>query len=309
MGIFMMAIETKPDMINKQSLDKITKVEKLISSNLFVSDFYQIKHWAYDFIEENKTSKGYNDCLCVVFVKKGNFLFDLSRDSYDMHSGHIVIDKPNYEYQLRPSLGECTIFNFTEGFYRQFVADLNLKNTFFFSNPNILSLLLQSNPETEYLHFQIIKGIQQMGKLEMDNMVLEFMNMIVSAISNISIEEELNLSLNMNRLATVEMAKEYLNENFIIDISLQEISTHCCVSPFHFSRIFKKFTSYTPHQYLQNIRLKHGEMLLKNTNKPVSEISFAAGFNSIEYFATAFRQKYKINPSQYRNDSYKNYSQ
>ena len=148
-----------------------------------------------------------------------------------------------------------------------------------------------------------------MGKLEMDNMVLEFMNMIVSAISNISIEDELNASLNMNRLATVEMAKEYLNENFITDISLQEISTHCCVSPFHFSRIFKKFTSYTPHQYLQNIRLKHGEMLLKNTNKPVSEISFAAGFNSTEYFASAFRQKYKVNPSQYRNDSYKNYNQ
>ena len=44
-------------------------------------------------------------------------------------------------------------------------------------------------------------------------------------------------------------------------------------------------------------------MLLKNTNKPVSEISFAAGFNSVEYFATAFRQKYKANPSQYRNSS------
>jgi AraC family transcriptional regulator len=41
-------------------------------------------------------------------------------------------------------------------------------------------------------------------------------------------------------------------------------------------------------------------MLLKNTLLPVAEISFAAGFNSAEYFATAFRQKYKMNPTQYR---------
>lgn len=292
-------------MIKKDSFNKITDVESLISSNLFVSDFYQIKHWAYDLTAENKASKRYNDCLCVVFVKKGNFLFDLSKNSYDMHSGYIIIDKPNYEYQLRPSSGECTIFNFTESFYRQLIDDLHLKNTLFFSNPNILSLMLQSQPETEYLHFQMMKGIHRMGKLEMDTLVLEFMNMIVSTISNISADDELDASLNMNRLGTVELAKAYLNENFIKDISLQEISNHCCVSPFQFSRIFKKFTSYTPNQYLQNIRLKHGEMLLKNTTKPVSEISFAAGFNSVEYFATAFRQKYKANPSQYRNGSHK----
>ena len=97
-------------MINKTPVNKITKVEELISANLFVSDFYQIKHWAYDFMKENKTSNGYNDCPCVVFVKKGNFLFDLSNDSYDMYSGHIIIDKPDYEYQLRPSLGECMPF-------------------------------------------------------------------------------------------------------------------------------------------------------------------------------------------------------
>lgn len=276
------------------------KAEKLISSSLFISDFYQIKNWNYDFAGDIKSNKGYNDCLCVVFVKKGNFLFDLSSNSYDMHSGHIIIDKANYEYKLRPSVGECSIFNFTEEFYLQLIDDLNLKNTFFFSNENILSLLLQSNPETEYLHYKIVKGAGHSGKLEMDNLVLEFVNIILTAVSNISIEDELNAWLNVNRLGTIEMAKEYINENFTSDISLKQIATYCCISPFHFSRIFRTFTSYTPHQYLQNIRLKHAEMLLKNTSKPICDISFEAGFNSIEYFATAFKQKYKLNPSKYR---------
>ncbi|MEJ7683014.1 MAG: hypothetical protein WKG06_35190 [Segetibacter sp.] len=110
----------------------IAKVEKIFADNLFQSDFYQIKNWSFDFGGDKQGSKGFNDCLCVVFVKKGNFLFDLSKDSYDMYTGHIIIDKPNYEYSLRPSTGECSIFNFTDYFYHQFIDDLNLRHSFFF---------------------------------------------------------------------------------------------------------------------------------------------------------------------------------
>lgn len=279
---------------------RITQVEKVFADYLFQSDFYQIKNWAFDFKDDKQPSNGFNDCLCVVIVKKGNFLFDLSKDSYDMHTGHIIIDKPNYEYRLRPATGECSIFNFTDDFYHQFIDDLNLNNSFFFSNPNILSLLLKSTPETEYLHYQIMKTVNNTGKLQMDNLVIELLKQIVSTITNSSPDDGIDVSLKTRHLITMERAKEYMHEKFAKDISLFEISSYSYVSPFHFSRIFKKFTSFSPYQYLQNIRLKHSEMLLKNTSLPVAEISFAAGFNSAEYFATAFRQKYKMNPTQYR---------
>jgi transcriptional regulator GlxA family with amidase domain len=94
-----------------------------------------------------------------------------------------------------------------------------------------------------------------------------------------------------------------MNENFFNDISLQELSSHCCVSPFHFSRVFKKFTAYSPHQYLLNIRLKHAEMMVRNTHQPLADVCFASGFNSIEHFATTFRQKFKVSPAAYRKVS------
>ena len=145
---------------------KLIQVDKVTSGVLYTSDFCELKNWAYDFNRDDKPSKRYNDCLCVVYVKKGNFLFDLSKDSYDLHSGHIVIDKPDYEYCLRPSIGECTIFNFTNDFYSQFIDDFNLKYSFFFSNQNILSLMLRATPETEYLHFQLMQKIGKAGKLD-----------------------------------------------------------------------------------------------------------------------------------------------
>ena len=279
----------------------ITTGENSIADCIYKSDFYEIKNWAVDYSENKKVVNEYNDCFCFVFVKKGNFLFDLSTKSYDMHTGHIIIDKPHYEYSLRPSTGECSIFNFTDDFFGQLINDLNLKYSFFFSNSNMLSVLLKSTPEAEYLHYKVIKKRNKAGKMEIDNLVLELLKHLVTSITNSSHGEEVNTYLKAHQLEMVEKAKEYMHDKFATDISLYEISSYSHVSPFHFSRIFKKLTTWSPCQYLLNIRLKHGEMLLKNSTIPVTDVAFSSGFNSVEYFATAFKQKFKMNPTMYRN--------
>jgi AraC family transcriptional regulator len=274
--------------------------QKVTSSYLYQSDFYEIKDWELDFRTALEVGKGYNDCFCMVVVRKGSFLFGMGKESYDMHTGHIVIDKPDYEYSLRPASGVVTIFNFTVPFYEQFLEDYNLKSSFFFSNKNILSLLLNATAQTDYQHFQILKNIGHVDKLEMDARVLDLVKQVTELITDKSLDFELSASLKRNHLSTIEQAKEYLNENFTSDISLQQLASHCCVSLFHFSRIFKKFTNYSPHRYLLDIRLKHAELLLKNSARPVADIGFSSGFNSTEHFAAAFKQKYKLSPSAYR---------
>lgn len=271
---------------------------ELRSNTLFVSDFYQIKNWLYHF--GSSAHDAYNDCMCVVFVKRGHLGFDLSKTRFELRSGHILFDKPDYQFRFLPALGECTVFNFSDGFYARFLEDMQLQRAFFFSNPHLLSLKLLSTPELDFLHFQLMQKAKTAGKLEMDYLVLDFLQHIVRVFTNGTEEVKLSNALQTNHLYTIEQAKDYMNQHFSSDISLQEISNHCLVSPFHFSRIFKKFTAIPPHQYLLGIRLKHGELLLKNTSKPVSEIAYSSGFNSLEYFATAFRQKYRMSPSQYR---------
>jgi AraC family transcriptional regulator len=279
------------------------KLVKAIKSDyLFASDFYEIKNWAFDFTVEKKVSEGYNDCFCIVFVKHGNFLLDLSSRSYDMHTGHIIVEKSDYEYRMRPAAGCCSIFNFSASFYEQFIHDCDLKRLFFFSNANLLSLLLVSSPDVDYLHHQIMKGVTTAGKLEMDSLVLGLVQQITSSITDRILDKELPASIRKNHISTIEKAKEYMNENFIDDISLKEVAEHCHTSPFHFCRTFKMFTSFSPHQYLLNIRLAHAERLLRSSTLPVADICFSSGFNSIEHFATTFKQKNKVTPTQFRKE-------
>lgn len=275
-------------------------VDSISSQYLFTSDFYVIKNWAFDLMGQKQLNAGYNDCFCVVFVKAGHFQFDLGSKAHSMHTGHVIVEKADYEYKLRPAAGECTIINFTNEFYKQLVNDHQLEKSFFFSNSNLLSILLKTTPEIDFLHHQIIRNVSVMGKLGMDTLVFDLVQHLVSCFVDRELHKDLPLSLMRNHMRTVEKAKEYMNERFADDISLQELSEYCAITPFHFCRTFKKFTSYTPHQYLLNIRLKHAEMLLRNTNQQIADISFSSGFNSIEHFATVFKQKFKHTPSSYR---------
>jgi AraC-like DNA-binding protein len=129
---------------------------------------------------------------------------------------------------------------------------------------------------------------------------MELFQLVMKTITGKAVTDRLKDTLKKNHLSTIEKAKAYLADHFMDDISLKEIADHCCISTFHFSRIFKTFTSCSPHQYLLNLRLKHAEILLKNTKLPVTDVCFSSGFNSLEYFSAAFGQKYKYAPSRFR---------
>jgi AraC-like DNA-binding protein len=103
------------------------------------------------------------------------------------------------------------------------------------------------------------------------------------------------------QVVSIQRAKEYMAAHLCESISLYDLSRYCYVSPFHFSRVFKKFTGYSPYYYLQMLRLKNAEILLKTTRFTISDVGFKSGFNSPDYFCAAFTKAYKMSPSRYKN--------
>ena len=112
-----------------------------------------------------------------------------------------------------------------------------------------------------------------------------------------------NYSLKEHHIILVDNAKAFIQVHFRDNISLDKISSYFHISSFHFCRIFKRSTNYSPYQYILTTRLNHAELLLRNTSQPITDICFASGFNSVEHFSTIFRAKFKKNPSQYRKAS------
>lgn len=157
----------------------------------------------------------------------------------------------------------------------------------------------------DYLHHRILQTVksEETSGLQVDEMMLELIDKIMQVISGGTREvEPVDKSLRQFHLGTIENAKEYILQHFNENISLHRLAQYCCVSPFHFSRIFKSVMNVSPHQYLAEIRLNHAKVLLTTTNEPITDIAFACGYNSIEHFATAYRQRFKINPSRFRKE-------
>lgn len=69
----------------------------------------------------------------------------------------------------------------------------------------------------------------------------------------------------------------------------------------HFIRSFKREFGETPHSYLQRRRIERAGMLLRETDRTVTEIALDVGFQSISWFTTAFKEAMGETPTGYRD--------
>lgn len=72
------------------------------------------------------------------------------------------------------------------------------------------------------------------------------------------------------------------------------------VSPFHFSRIFKRLLGEGPMEFVRRLRLEQAAARLRFGRDKVLPIALDAGFQSHESFTRAFRSRFGMPPSRYR---------
>ena len=118
--------------------------------------------------------------------------------------------------------------------------------------------------------------------------------------SNMKRSDELELSRVGLIDRRIRRAVELMHAQLDRDIPLKEIAAASYLSPFHFSRIFKKLTGASPHAYLATIRTRRAQLLLAETDLSISEISARVGYLSSSHFTKAFRQITGLTPKAFR---------
>jgi AraC-like DNA-binding protein len=95
-------------------------------------------------------------------------------------------------------------------------------------------------------------------------------------------------------------ARDAMDRAFARPLDVPALARVAHVSPAHFSRQFRATFGETPHRYLQRRRLERAMELLRETERPVTEICFDVGFNSLGTFSRLFRDVVGESPSSYR---------
>ena len=81
---------------------------------------------------------------------------------------------------------------------------------------------------------------------------------------------------------------------------MADLASDANLSVFHFSRLFKSQTGYSPHEYLMKTRLDRARVLLKATNPTVKEVAHAVGFRSSAHFVQSFHEAASMTPLWFR---------
>ncbi|MDD2957310.1 MAG: AraC family transcriptional regulator [Lachnospiraceae bacterium] len=102
------------------------------------------------------------------------------------------------------------------------------------------------------------------------------------------------------KASTVEEIQTYINQNLKQPLTIEDMSSRASLSPYHFIRVFKQETGYTPHEYILNARIHAARLYLKSPNMSVKEIGYLCGFSSESSFCTTFKNLTGTTPSAYR---------
>jgi AraC-like DNA-binding protein/mannose-6-phosphate isomerase-like protein (cupin superfamily) len=98
----------------------------------------------------------------------------------------------------------------------------------------------------------------------------------------------------------VKYGIEFINQHFDDELNLATIADNAGVSYHHFSRTFKKISGYNFKEYLTMIRINKAKLLLKDTNIPITDISYTCGFSGHKQLIFAFNKYCRMTPTAFR---------
>lgn len=95
-------------------------------------------------------------------------------------------------------------------------------------------------------------------------------------------------------------ARDTIDRSFATPLDVAALARVAHVSPAHFARQFRIVFGETPHRYLQRRRIERAMELLRDTDRPVTEVCLDVGFASLGTFSRTFSAMVGESPSAYR---------
>ena len=103
--------------------------------------------------------------------------------------------------------------------------------------------------------------------------------------------------IQINNQIRLQKMLTYIYENYSQPVSLEDIARAADISRSEAGRCFHTYMNCSPIKALIQYRLQMAHKFLSDKTLTLQQISFACGFNSVNYFSRQFKKKYGYAPS------------
>lgn len=228
------------------------------------------------------------DSFLIMHIRKGSCEINIGGKHYKAGADQVVLLDCYIPHSYYSSVGwEAEWVHIdgpsARGYFEAILAEgspvITLNDTYRF----------QKNLHKIYLQFK--------DKLSVKEALMN--NYIVNILTELLVSKEMESSISIST-SVIEDTIAYINDHLTDSLSLEELAAQASLSPFYFSRLFKKETGFTPHYYTIMVRVNNAKFLLKTSNASIKDICFTTGFTSESSFCTTFKKVTGLTPSEYR---------
>ncbi|PKO14106.1 MAG: AraC family transcriptional regulator [Chloroflexi bacterium HGW-Chloroflexi-10] len=247
----------------------------------------------------------YHDSYEIYYLLSGTRHYFINDRTYKVEKGDLVlINRGNLHkttYGGSP-MHERILINFNEAYIQDTMrmsADVDLLQAFR-QNINLVKLQKAEQTAVERMLFNIMKEAREkdLGHASYVRLALgELLIFITRKATHTKPTDSAQIDYMHGKVSEIQ---KYVNNRYKNTITLGSISEKFYISPFYLSRMFKKATGFTFTEYLNSLRIREAQQLLKESQLNVSEIADKVGYESQTHFGRVFKKITGMSPLQYR---------
>ncbi len=236
----------------------------------------------------------------LVYVYSGEIILEEENEKIEVHKGECVfLRRDNRVSMTKQPRGEepfqATFMNFKRNFLRDFYQTIDKKELPLEAEKHKPSVIkLAKTPETESLFQALVPYFDSDKEPAKELMQLKLQEGIYTLLN---IDKRFYPALfDFTEPWKIDIL-DYMDENYMYDLSVEAIAGYTGRSLATFKRDFKKISSLSPQKWLIEKRLRVAYDKLRNENKKISDVYLEVGFKNLSHFSSAFKKQFGYAPS------------
>lgn len=185
--------------------------------------------------------------------------------------------------------------NFLRGFFQQ--LDRRLLPAYAKRNRDSLYLLPADRPDIQSLFRSVLPFFEAEVKPSEEQLRLK---MVEGLYVLLNTDKSLYASLfDFTDPWKIDLM-DFMEQNYMDDLSLEEMASYTGRSLSTFKRDFQKYSELTPQRWIIRRRLEAACELLRTSQLKVSEVCGKVGFKNLSHFSKIYKERYGMAPTEMR---------